>query len=186
MKAHEKIGIVGRSGCGKSTIFLLLLRLLELSKGSITVDGIDISKLNLTELRRHITTIPQEPVIFKGTLRENIDLFNTYTDEEVWNALDRVGLAKKFEKEDALRTAISEAGGNLSSGEKQLIVIARAILSKNKIVLLDEATSNLDAQAEERVLKSIRENFSECTVMTIAHRLETIIDSDRYYKVLKA
>ena len=118
-------------------------------------------------------------MLFKGTLRNNLDLLNKYTDEELWESLEKVCMKEKFQGESGLDTEIKEGGENLSAGEKQLLCIARAILNKNKIILVDEATSSIDNVTEETILESIRENFKDCTMITIAHRLKTIIESDR-------
>lgn len=121
----------------------------------------------------------KDPIVFKGTLRDNLDLLNNYNDEQLWESLEKVCLKEKFEHENGLETEIKEGGDNLSAGEKQLLCIARAILAKNKIILIDEATSNIDPKTEQTILDTIHESFKECTVITIAHRLKTIINSDR-------
>jgi len=175
----EKVGVVGRTGSGKSTLFLSLLRIIEPSQGAIFIDGVDISQLGLDDLRRAITIIPQDPMLYKGTLRENLDLLKQYTDEELWLSLERVCMKEKFEQESGLDTEIKEGGENLSAGEKQLLCISRAILAKAKIILIDEATSNIDPKTEQTILDTIRNSFEDCTVITVAHRLKTIINSDR-------
>lgn len=170
---------MGRTGSGKSTLFLSLLRIIEPSQGSIFIDGVDISKLGLDDLRRVITIIPQDPMLYKGTIRENLDLLKQYTDEELWQSLERVCMKEKFEQESGLDTEIKEGGENLSAGEKQLLCISRAILAKAKIILIDEATSNIDPKTEQTILDTIHNSFRDCTVITVAHRLKTIINSDR-------
>lgn len=179
IKSGEKVGIVGRTGSGKSTLFLSLCRIIEPENGSIFIDGVNISEIGLDDLRRKITIVPQDPMLFKGTIRENMDVLNKYTDEEIWMALERVCLKEKFEKDQGLKSEIKDSGGNLSAGEKQLLCIGRAILEKNKIILIDEATSNIDPRTEQTILKTIHDNFTDCTVITIAHRLKTVIESDR-------
>ncbi|KRX07923.1 P-loop containing nucleoside triphosphate hydrolase [Pseudocohnilembus persalinus] len=175
----EKVGIVGRTGAGKSTITLCLLRVLELYKGQIIIDGQDISKLSLDELRSKITIILQDPQLFEGKLRQNIDPLNLNSDQEIEETLRKCNLEKIFTERDGLDTHISENGGNLSVGEKQLICIARALLKKSKVVLIDEATANIDIQTEHMVQETIKKVFENCTVLTIAHRLNTILGSDR-------
>jgi len=178
--AHgEKIGIVGRTGSGKSTIFLSLLRMLESSQGTIYIDDVDISKLGLDDLRSKLTIIPQDPMLFKGTLRNNLDLLDKYSDEELWQSLERVCMKEKFQQENGLDTEIKEGGENLSAGEKQLLCIGRAILAQSKIILIDEATSNIDPKTEQIILDTIHNSFKDCTVITVAHRLKTIINSDK-------
>ena len=118
-------------------------------------------------------------MLFKGTLRDNLDLFNKHTDEELWHALEKVCMKDKFEQERGLDTDIKEGGDNLSAGEKQLLCIGRATLVQNNIILFDEATSNIDPTTEQTILDTIRNSFKDCTVITVAHRLKTIIDSDK-------
>jgi len=158
---------------------LSLLRIIEPTHGSIEIDGVDISQVGLDELRNKITVIPQDPMLFKGTLRENMDLLNQYTDQQLWESLEKVCLKEKFEGENGLETAIKDGGENLSAGEKQLLCIGRAILAKAKIILIDEATSNIDPKTEQTILDTIHNCFQDCTVITVAHRLKTIINSDR-------
>ncbi len=172
------MGVVGRTGSGKSTTLLCLLRIIESPKGQILIDGVDISQIGLDDLRRKITIIPQDPLLYKGTVRSNLDLFNQYEDQEVWKALEKVCMRNKF-LFTGLDSEIREGGENLSAGEKQLLCIARAILSKSKIILIDEATSSIDNVTEEVILQSIHDNFKDCTMITIAHRLKTIIGSDK-------
>lgn len=174
----EKIGVVGRTGSGKSTTLLALLRIIEAHAGQIFIDNVDISQIGLDDLRKKITIIPQDPLLYKGTLKQNLDLLGIYSEAQMWKALEKVCMKDKF-VEAGLESEIKEGGENLSAGEKQLICIARAILNKNKIILVDEATSSIDNVTEEAILESIRENFKDCTVITIAHRLKTIISSDR-------
>lgn len=179
-----KVGVVGRTGAGKSTTALTLARILELEEGAIFIDGVDISKVGLERLRRKVTMIPQDPVLFKNTLRYNIDPTETLKDEELLDIVNKAGLdelLKKSKNNDkpVLDFEISENGDNLSSGEKQLICICRAVLRKSKVVVLDEATSNIDVITEQKILKLLREEMKDSTVITIAHRLNTIIRSDR-------
>ncbi|KAJ1332267.1 hypothetical protein BSLG_008573 [Batrachochytrium salamandrivorans] len=176
----EKIGIVGRTGSGKSTLLVSLLRIVESSEGKITIDGVDVSQIGLHDLRNKVAIIPQEPVMFVGTLRSNLDPFSRSTDEEIWKALDSVQLGEKVRAMPSrLETVVTENGKSVSQGQRQLICIARAILSKAKILVLDEATASLDAKTDLLIQETIKKNFADLTMLTIAHRLNTIIDCDR-------
>ena len=170
----EEIGFVGKSG--KST--LCLFRILEATEGKITIDDVDISTINLEELRDSITVIPQKPTLIEGSLRENIDPGKRYSDLEIENAMIEVGLEDAL-REKTLNYKIVEDGINLSIGEKQLICIARALLRKSKVVLMDEATASIDYKTETLIQKSIEKVLKHSTVITIAHRIKTIINYDR-------
>ncbi|XP_067131316.1 ATP-binding cassette subfamily C member 4-like [Centruroides vittatus] len=179
IRPGEKIGIVGRTGAGKSSIIASLFRITE-PTGTITIDGVDIKDMGLRDLRSKISIIPQDPMLFTGSLRRNMDPFNEYSEEMMWNAIEEVQLRELISKlPGGLDTHLTEGGRNFSVGERQLICLARTILRQNKILVMDEATSNIDKKTDSCLQKIIREKFESCTVLTIAHRLHTIIDSDR-------
>ncbi|KAN0028502.1 hypothetical protein ACTFIV_010347 [Dictyostelium citrinum] len=182
LKINQKdhIGIVGRTGAGKSTIGNGLFRMVECSKGSILIDGVDISKIGLHELRSSLGIVPQDPFIFSGTIRLNIDPFNIYTDSEIWVALEKVKLKSTISSMPLkLESMIEEGGEGLSFGQKQLLCLSRTILKNPKIILMDEATSGIDYVTSDLIKQTVNNCFKNCTMITIAHRLDTIIDSTK-------
>jgi len=178
---EEKIGIVGRTGAGKSSLINALFRL-ACVEGEILIDGISTGTIALHDFRSKISIIPQEPFLFTGSLRRNLDPFDQYSDAVLWQALQDVELKKTISEMAAgLNTKVSDEGSNFSVGQKQLLCLARAIIKNNRIMILDEATANIDPYTDSLIQKTVRTKFINCTVFTIAHRLNTIMDSDKIF-----
>ena len=180
IEGSKKIGIVGRTGSGKSTMAICLFRILEALNGKILIDGIDISTLGLKKIRNNLTILPQDSTIVEGTLRYNIDPVGNYDDNTIEDVMKKIGFYYIIENNsNGLEQRVSENGNNLSIGEKQMICITRAILRKSKIIVMDEATSSIDYQTEETILKAIDNYLKGSTIITIAHRIKTIINYDK-------
>jgi ABC-type multidrug transport system fused ATPase/permease subunit len=191
--ANEKLAVVGRTGAGKSTLSLAFFRIVSLSGGSIIIDGENISEIGLSDLRSKLTMISQDPVLFEGDLRSNLDPLGQHDDSELWEAIQRVHLVESFQQngEKSIMTesfgqglltldyTVEQKGRNFSQGQKQLICMARALLQTNKIIFLDEATASIDNDTDTKIQTTIRSEFADRTIICIAHRLRTIIDYDK-------
>ncbi|KAH7866679.1 hypothetical protein Vadar_023546 [Vaccinium darrowii] len=174
-----KVGVVGRTGSGKTTLISALFRLIEPDSGKILIDGLDICSIGLKDLRMKLSIIPQEPTLFTGSVRTNLDPLGLYSDDEIWKALEKCQLKATISSlPNLLDSSVSDEGENWSTGQRQLFCLGRVLLKKNKILVLDEATASIDAATDAVLQRIIREEFSDCTVITVAHRVPTVIDSD--------
>ncbi|KAK1946679.1 Multidrug resistance-associated protein 1 [Phytophthora citrophthora] len=180
VKGGQKIGIAGRTGAGKSSLTMALFRINELASGKVLIDGVDVGKIGLKSLREKLSIIPQTPVLFKGPLRDYLDPFDEFTDDQLWGSIREVGLIERIAEDNKkLMMIVEENGENFSVGERQMLCMARALLRHSRVVVFDEATAAIDRETDQKLQRAIRTAFAKSTVLTIAHRLDTILDSDR-------
>jgi ABC-type multidrug transport system fused ATPase/permease subunit len=179
LESGEKLGILGRTGAGKSTLISSMYRYFSNFEGDVLIDGVPIKTIDVQHLRSALTIIPQDPILFNATIRKNIDPSDRHTAAEVENVLKEIGLWEKFEQHHGVEFMVDVGGANLSQGEKQLVCFGRALLEKNKVILMDEATANIDSMTEKTIQKLMEEKFGDSTIMMIAHKLNTILICDK-------
>jgi ABC-type multidrug transport system fused ATPase/permease subunit len=182
--AGARVGIIGRTGSGKSTLLQALFRCMEIESGEIRIDGVNIASVSLERLRRSLAIIPQDPILFMGTLRSNLDRYEEFTDEEVWGALRKARLENYARAlPEGLNAPVLESGSNLSQGQRQLLCLARALLSDAKVIVMDEATASVDVQTDGLVQQVVRESCKNVTMLIIAHRLGTVADCEMIFDI---